>query len=66
MKVVSVEARPWDNRDQGLPATVPPARIKGGEGSMWNKMGGEARAMLIAFGAFLIAVAVIYVCGWRP
>jgi hypothetical protein len=29
MKVVLVGLAPWDHRDQGLPATVPPARIKG-------------------------------------
>lgn len=66
MKVVSVGLAPWDNRDQGLPATVPPARIKTEEGSMWNKLDGEAKAMLIVFGGFLSLVTLYFVCGWRP
>jgi len=33
---------------------------------MWNKLDGEAKAMLIVFGGFLVLVALYFVCGWRP
>jgi hypothetical protein len=61
MKVVLVGLALWDYRDQGLPATVPPARIKDR-----RKLDGEAKLLVVGGIAALFILAGIFVCGWRP